>query len=145
MKQMLIVLALVFSTLAVADSKMIFETRDYYRYEAMPKFEFNESLGRAWVNVEIAENWGDDTSFYDNRVKIEGMSFNAADRTIVLERNGEEIICASLYNRRYVIDGGRSIRNSGRCTFSVKKETIEVDNGFEINRVRVLRVYMTVK
>ncbi len=145
MKQILIVLALILSSVASADSIKLFETRYDTSTDYTAEFQVNKELGRAWVNVSEAESWGDNTSYTDNRVKVEGLSYNAADKTIVLERDGQLIVCAEIYNRRFVIDVGGSIRMTKRCSFSQKKVTVQVDNGYEVYNVKMLQVFLNVE
>lgn len=145
MKKFIAILALALSTVAAADSTLIFETKNYSNLDVLPEFQINRELGRAWVNVVVSEYSGDSSNYTDNRVQIEGMSFNEADKTIVIEKNGESIVCGTLYNRRWVIDFGGSIRASKRCTFSVKKIKVTEDNGFETYKVPMIQVYLNVQ
>ncbi len=145
MKKFIALFALVLSTVAAAESTMIFEVNDDRYYDVAPEFEVNKDLGRAWVNVVLSETTGDSTFYVDNRVKIEGLSYDVASKNIILEKNGEEIVCGSMYNRRWVLDGGRSIRNSGRCKFSVKHAKKQIDNGFEVYSIRVIQVFLNVE
>ena len=145
MKQILIVLALVLSSVATADSILLLETRYDTSTDYLPEFQVNKGLGRAWVNVVEAEFNGDSSNYSDNRVKIEGMSYVAADRSIVIERNGEVIKCAELFNRRLILDGGNSIRLTKRCSFSQKKVTVAVDNGYEVRNVKMIQVFLNVE
>lgn len=145
MKQILIVLALVLSSVASAESIKLLEARYDSDTEYLPEFQVNKSLGRAWVNV-VESEWNGDSSYYtDNRVKVAGLSYDASDRTIVFEKNGERIVCAEFYNRRFVIDGGNSIRLTDRCSFSQEKVKVQVDNGFEIRTVKMVQVYLNVE
>lgn len=145
MKKLIALLALMISTVALADSAVIFETKNHSNYDVVTTFEVNKELGRAWVNVSLAEYWGDSTHYDDRRVKIEGLSYDAATKSIVLERNGEKIVCGVIYNRRWVIDIGGSIRETKRCTFTVKKFKVTEDNGFETYKVPMLQVLMNVQ
>ncbi len=145
MKKLIAILALIISTVAAAESTLIFETKNYSNYDVLPEFQINRELGRAWVNVVLSEYNGDSSYYTDNRVKIPGMSFNEADKTIVIEKNGETIVCGSLYNRRWVIDFGGSIRTTKRCTFSVKKIKVTEDNGYETYKVPMIQVYLNVQ
>jgi hypothetical protein len=145
MKQILIVLALVLSAAASADSVLLFETRYDSATDYLPEFQINKDLGRAWVNVVEAEWNGDSSNYTDNRVKVEGLSYRAEDKKIVLERDGQEIVCAEIYNRRFILDGGRSIRLTDRCSFSQKKVKVQVDNGYEIRTKTMMQVYLNVE
>jgi hypothetical protein len=145
MKQILIVFALVISSVASADTIKLFETRYDSSTEYSPEFQINKSLGRAWVNVAEAEYMGDSSYYRDNRVLVPGLSYDASERTIVFEKNGERIVCAELYNRRFVIDRGNSVRMTERCSFSQKKVTLPVDNGFEIRNVKMVQVFLNIE
>lgn len=145
MKTFIALIALVFSAVAVAESTMIYETRAMGIDELMPEYQINKELGRAWVNVVERQFWGDSSTYQDNRVKVEGLSYDNVAKQLVMEKNGERVVCANLVNRRWTIDIGGSLRNTGRCSFSVKKTTVEVDNGFEINRIKMLQVYLNVE
>lgn len=145
MKKLIAIFALVLSTVAAAESTLIFETKNYSNYDVLPEFQVNAQLGRAWVNVVLSEYNGDSSNYTDNRVKIPGMSYNETDRTIVIEKDGETIVCGSVYNRRWVIDFGGSIRTTKRCTFSVKKVNVVNDNGFETYKVPMIQVYLNVQ
>lgn len=145
MKQILIVLALVISSFASAESILLLETRYDSSTDYLPEFQVNKSLGRAWVNVVESEYRGDSSNYSDNRVLVAGMSYDATDKSIVVERNGERIVCAQLYNRRLVLDRGNSIRLTQRCSFSQKKVNVDVDNGFEIRTVKMMQVFLNVE
>lgn len=145
MKKLIAIFALVLSTLAAAESTLIFETKNYSNYDVTPTFDVNKNLGRAWVNILLAEFRGDSSTYSDELVKIEGLTYDAATKSIVLNRNGETIVCGTFYNQRWVIDFGGTIRSTKRCTFKVKKVTVETDEGFEIVRVPMIQVYLNVQ
>lgn len=145
MKSIIVLIALVLSSVAVADSTMIYETRATGIDELLPEFQINKELGRAWVNVVERQFWGDSSTYSDNRVKVEGLSYDPATKELVMDKDGERVVCANLINRRWTIDIGGSLRNTDRCSFTVKKTTVEVDNGFEISRVKMLQVYFNVQ
>lgn len=146
MKKLIAVIALVFSAVAIADSAMIYETRASGVDELLPEFEINKELGRAWVNVVERQYWGDDSTYHDNRVLVEGLSYDANEKVVIFEKaDGERVVCSKHYNRRWVIDIGGSLNDTGKCKFSVKSHIVEVDNGFEINKVKMLQVFLNVE
>lgn len=145
MKQILIVLALVLSSVASAESILLLETRYDSSTDYLPEFQVNKELGRAWVNIVASEYVGDSSYYSDNRVKVPGMSYVAADKSIVVERNGEVVKCAEIYNRRFILDGGNSIRLTKNCSFSQKKVSVQVDNGYEVRTVKMVQVYLNVQ
>jgi hypothetical protein len=113
MKNLILSLGLTFSSIAAADSVKIFEVANngVPKHDVSTSFEINEELGRAWVSVSLSESWGDDTTYNDTRVKVEGLSYDAETKSIVLNRHGETIVCGVIYNRRWVIDVGGSVRD----------------------------------
>lgn len=141
MKKFIAIIALALSTMAAAESTLIFETDNSWDYDVYPEFQINKQLGRAWVNVVLTKSWGDSTDSYDNRVKVEGLAYNAETKEIVLEKDGQQIVCGNLYNRRWVLDFGGTIRMTNRCKFTVKKFKKVIDNGFETHRVPVIHVF----
>ena len=146
MKKLIALIALMFSTVAAANSVLIFETRASGIDELLPEFEINKSLGRAWVNVVERQYWGDSSTYQDNRVLVEGLSFDMDEKVVTFEKeDGERVVCSKLYNRRWVIDIGGSLNDTGRCKFSVKNHAIEIDNGFEIRKVKMLQVFLNVE
>ncbi|MFL5784083.1 MAG: hypothetical protein ACJ76H_05695 [Bacteriovoracaceae bacterium] len=145
MKKFIALITLVLSLSAFADSILVYETRDYSPMDIEASFGVNKDLGRAWAVMTLTQGSGDSISFWDERVKVEGLSFNAETKEIVLERNGEQVVCGQMYNRRWILDGGRSIRMTPRCSFAIKKEKIEIDNGFEIKKKSITRVYLNVE
>lgn len=146
MKKLIAVLALMISSAAFAESMVIFEEEasrgeDIYRVD----FDVNKKLNRAWVNVSVAESFGDDTHYTDTRVKIKGLAYDPEQNGVVYDLNGEQVLCGTFYNARWVIDYGMSFRPTGRCTLTNKKITVEVDNGFEIYKIQKLQVIFSVK
>lgn len=147
MKKFIAVLALSFSAIAAADSVKIFETRDSMvsLSDVTNTFQVNRELGRAWVNVSIAERSGDDTWYNDTRVKVEGLAMNAEKTAIVYEANGSATECATVSPKRGLFGTNLIIRPTGACKFETKKAKIDVDNGFEIRRIPMIQVYLNVQ
>lgn len=148
MKNLILSLALTFSSVAVADSAKIFEISNYgaSKNDVSTTFQVNEELGRAWVNVSIADRRFEDISYDDHRVKVAGLSMNAEKTAVVLEQDGALVDCATVTPKRGVF-GRRNliIRPTGRCTFEAKTAVVEIDTGFEIQRQRKIQVYMNVQ
>lgn len=145
MKVFLIALALMVSALASAEPEKIFEMQntwdeEFYRLQ----FRVNKPLNRAWVEVTTAEYNGDSTDYSDYNVKVEGLAYDPEINGVVIERNGERVVCGTFYNHRWTIDFGMSFRDTGRCKFTHKATKIEVDDGFYIRKVPVLQVFLEV-
>ncbi len=146
MKKILTVLALVFSFSAAADSIKIFE-KDIDRGEDLYSIDYqvNKSLNRAWVQVTTVESFSDDSHYTDERALVPNLSYDAVVNGIVYNLNGEQVVCGTFYNRRWTIDFGMSVRETGRCKFENKIVKVQVDNGYEIYTKKVLQVFLNVQ
>ncbi len=148
MKNLLLSLALTFSSVAAADSAKIFEVRNWgaSKNDVTTTFQVNEELGRAWVNVSIADRSFEDISYDDHRVKVAGLSLNAEKTAVVLDQDGALVECATVTPKRGLF-GRRNlvIRSTGRCTFEPKVASVDYDNGFEIRQLRMIQVFMNVQ
>lgn len=107
-------------------------------------FRVNKDLNRAWVEVTLAETVGDSTFYEDHNVKVEGLAYSPELNGVVFNRNGEEIVCGTFYNRRWTIDRGMSFLPTGRCELSHKTVTKNVDDGFYVRKVKVFQVFLTI-
>jgi hypothetical protein len=147
MKNLILSLALTFSSIAAADSVKIFEIANYGvpKHDVSTSFEINEELGRAWVNVTLADQRFEDRSYDHHRVKIAGLSMNSEKTAIVLEQDGALVDCATVTPKSGVFGRKLIIRPTGRCTFETKIAQVAVDNGFEIRNVRTIQVYLKVQ
>ncbi len=147
MKNLILSLALTFSSIAAADSVKIFEVRNHGvpKHDVSTSFKVNSELGRAWVEVTLADTRFEDTSYDHHRVKVAGLSMNAENTAIVLEQDGALVDCATVTPKRGLLGRTLIIKPTGRCTFETKIAQVEVDNGFEIRKQRMIQVYMNVQ
>lgn len=99
------------------------------------EFEINPNLGRAWVNLKFDEV-GDGPIFYDQRVQVEGLSYNTTTNQILLDVDGTQIVCAKV-NKNFF---GTHIKNTGKCSFVQKNYKLKVDNGYEIETIEMLKI-----
>lgn len=98
-------------------------------------FEINKELGRAWVSLKF--NDGSEGASYDEqRVKVEGLSFNPTTSQIQLDVDGVQIICANVKINFF----GTKIRPTGKCTFKQKNYSVKVDNGYEVETIQKLKI-----
>ena len=98
-------------------------------------FEINPQLGRAWVNMKFDEV-GDGPVFYDQRVQVAGLSYNATSNEILLDVEGTQIVCATVKINFF----GVHIKNTGKCTFAQKLYNVKVDNGYEVETIQKLKI-----
>lgn len=105
-------------------------------YSYSPSLEINKDLGRAWVNISFV-TLGDGPLYSDKRVQIEGLSYNSTTNQVLLDVEGTQIVCANVKTSRVF---GTNIKPTGNCTFKQKNYTVEVDNGFEIEKVQKIKI-----
>ena len=100
-----------------------------------PEFAINADLGRAWVNLRFDEV-GDGPAYYDERVQVEGLSYNSTTNQIILDAEGTQTVCANVKINFF----GTHIKNTGKCTFAKKHYNVKVDNGYEVETVQKLKI-----
>ncbi len=116
-------------------NKPVHETRDF-SFNGL-EFAINKDLGRAWVVIKLVE-LGDGPVAYDERVKVEGLSYNGTTQEVILDVEGTQIVCAKVKFNFF----GTHIKNTGRCTFQTKYYSKEVDNGYEIEKVDMVKLLL---
>ena len=116
-------------------NKPVYETRDF-SFNGL-EFAINKDLGRAWVVIKLVE-LGDGPVAYDERVKVEGLSYNGTTQEVILDVEGTQIVCAKVKFNFF----GTHIKNTGRCTFQTKYYSKEVDNGYEIEKVDMVKLLL---
>lgn len=116
-------------------NKPVNETRDF-SFNGL-EFAINKDLGRAWVVIKLAE-LGDGPVAYDERVKVQGLSYNTTSQEVLLDVEGTQIVCAKVKFNFF----GTHIKNTGRCTFQTKYYSKEVDNGYEIEKVDMVKLLL---
>lgn len=146
MKTLVALTALLMSLAASAETIKLME----YKYERdvelyRTTFRVNKSLNRAWVEVTLAESHFDDLHYTDQRVKVPGLSYSPEINGVVYNNSGEEIVCGTFYNARWVIDRGMSFKDTGRCLFETNRFTKKVDDGFYIRNVEMVEVLLTIQ
>jgi hypothetical protein len=99
-------------------------------------FEINTELGRAWLNLKFSDGNSDGPGYDEERIKIEGLSFNPTTSQIQLDVDGVQVICANVKIGRL----STRIRPTGKCAFKQKNYTVKVDDGFEVYEVEKLKI-----
>ncbi len=144
MKLIALLFALTLTTAAQAESFDIFEAQ--YTGGSTPtvtvEYAANKQLGRAWVEI-VVDNAAPDSSLgYDEyRTKVEGLRFDAATNSIVLERDGQLIECAKW--KRGGFFGISGFKPTG-CKFSHRLIKKTVDDGFNTYKIKAAVVTLTI-
>lgn len=141
MKSFFIALSLIIATAATASEIKLYEVRkDGDVVKA--KFAINKELGRAWLEVS-QDDYSSEGTPSAHKVKVPGLSFDAATSTILLNLDGQLVECANL------VTSGRSIFRitriiNNRCSLSHKYVVVTVDDGFNTRRETRLQVFLSV-
>lgn len=142
MKILIITLFTLFSLQSFAKEVTIVNDSLYKIWPATTmfgSFNYNKSLGRAWVEVEFtnynSEDWGGDEI---QRVHVEGMSYDSVTNEVIIEDEGERIVCA----KRKKSMMGYYLKETKACTFKTINYNKMVDDGFEIKKVPYLKLVL---
>ena len=102
------------------------------------EFALNAKLGRAWVNFVYSSSV-DGPVFNDERVQVEGLSYNSETNQIMLFADGSLIVCANVKINMF----GAHVKNTGNCSFKKTYYKVDVDNGYEVETVEKLKITLT--
>lgn len=145
MKKLFVIFCLMISTLASAESILVYEGEGARAFDYSAEFSINKKLGRAWITVTETRPGIDGSDYIDTRVLVPGLSYDVEAKQVIFTKGNEKIVCGELYNKPWVIDVGGSIRTTERCLIGVKNSKIQVDDGFEIKTRRVVQVTLTIE
>lgn len=109
------------------------------------EFAVNKEMGRAWVTISTSTNMPDSDlgSFY--RVKVEGLSYDATTKTVVLETEGQLVECGKVVRAGLAIFKNTRVKPTGNCKFKVRNGYVTVDDGFETRRVFSRELFIITK
>ena len=139
MKKIIIIATLLLAVTVNAKSVKLYQTLSSWG-EIHATYAINSELGRAWVNLVIDVNPSDpdvnpsdpDGDVYDKRVKVEGLSYDAVNKSILFVDGLDIIVCANYVINGWGIFKSEKLIQTGNCEFVETQETRYVDNGFEI-------------
>jgi hypothetical protein len=146
MKTLFLALSLMTASFAQADSIKIYEGKT--ARNVITKFKVNPELGRAWVELYTNNNVKGMSVGTKKaptlKIKVPGLSYDAATSTIVLAADGQMINCANVKISGSGIFTKTKITND-RCSLTSKKTKISIDDGFEVRKVSRLQVFLNVE
>jgi hypothetical protein len=109
------------------------------------EYRVNPAMGRAWALVETYDSsiaGGDDGDpAGESRVKVPGLSFDAAASQIVYAAEGGQVVCANVVSQPRKL----LINPTGACGFHTARGSHVVDDGFTAHVEHTLDVYFDVK
>ena len=147
MKMILVAITTFMLGTAFAGEVKIFDKSIYeigYSLSINPSFVINEELGRAWVEVDVADQ--DPESLGSTyRVKIEGLSYDKATSSVLVEHEGEVVTCAVKRTYGRSVFKTERINMTNRCSFQGAWRKITYDDGFEIKQTEKYKIVLVIK
>lgn len=149
MKTLLSAVLIAFALNTQALTLQIF-SMDYDRDHSFDEanYKVNPSMGRAWVEISIADDsdW-EDTYYEEYRVKVPGMRFDPASGNIVVKVGSQDVVCATseVRNRRVLRGTVRYIYPQSVCYFTTDVQRELVDDGYETSYQKRLNVYLNIQ
>lgn len=109
------------------------------------KFEFNPELGRAWVLVSISSSDSEGGASGYERIKISGLTFDAATNSVMLDFEGKLTKCAEYKTVGRSIFRRKELVMTSECKFEDRWRDVVYDDGFEIKKTKVYDVVLVVE
>ena len=148
MKHLLLVLALLTLSVAQASEIKVLSISEHQmagtNYSTQT-FEFNESLGRAWVRFIASSYEGDSAFGVDKKILIPGLSFDSASQTVVLEHEGKLTTCAEYKTIGRSVFKRKSMEMAPQCKFEARWRDVTYDDGFEMKKFRKYEIFLIVE
>jgi hypothetical protein len=141
MKFMMLMLTMLsFSAIAKGEKIEIYRWEDSLSLSG--KFEINQDLGRAWVNVTESTSFGEEGYSNSFRMKVSGLRYDKELMSIIFERDGRIVECAKVRIGR--VFKNEFIKESD-CTFEATTKKVKRDDGFEVKTYDVSTLYLVIK
>lgn len=132
---------------AAESTKLLSEIRHGFYNDYSMSYDTNTDLGRAWIVVHYEDFSADpDMDMSESkRFKIEGMKLSEDQEQIIIDHNGEVIVCAEYETRRVLFINTRRLVETGRCFLHFKTITKTFDDGFHVKKRKYDQVFFSVK
>lgn len=143
MKFLAALMVLITTSVFAVEIKVAETPVDFFRPEARAAFAVNQSMGRAWIELEMYDSRGNGevgNGSVVSRHKVEGLVFNAATSTIALTHEGQLFECATVSRRWY----GTRINPTG-CELKIRKVKLTVDDGYNSYKRDFFQVHLKTK
>jgi hypothetical protein len=149
MKKLMLAVLCLFSLSAFADQIEIFKDSSFrarrYNFSYKTVYRVNAELGRAYAQVRVRElncGGGQDRICwsYQKDALVPGLSFDKNTEDIVFDNGSSITVCANTYIGGRIFKK-RIIKPTGNCKFTTKRDIEVVDDGMNVRRYRVVKVY----
>jgi hypothetical protein len=151
LKNLSICLAMVLSLTSVASEVTVLELAKQVRANdhdmVKTKFNVNEKLGRAWVEVSLIEISDEEYDLADQlRLKVNGLTYDMNTQEIVYNNNGKNVVCAQMQTSRSWLGIKTSkLVNTGSCVIGYKNSEESYDDGFYITQRKIMTITLEIK
>ena len=148
MRTFLIAICLLMSALVQAGEIRVASISQYRLWgsaSVSQKFEFNPEMARAWVLVSISSSDPEGGASDDERIKISGLTFDAATNSVMLDFEGKLTKCAEFKTVGRSIFRRKELVMSSECKFEGRWRDVDYDDGFEMKKTKVYDVVLVVE
>lgn len=104
-------------------------------------FVINESLGRAWVEVDLYHALSESSDHY--RAIVPGLRYDNLSKSVVFENDGKRVVCATVNEIGWWLFKQNQVTSTGQCELSHRYIKSPVDNGFTIDHIEHFEVHFT--
>jgi len=108
------------------------------------EFVVNEEMGRAWIEFSVSNRDPDSTS-QEFRTRLDGLSFDAASSSVVIDHEGQIVTCANVVTKGRSVFSTRVVKPTGNCKIEGKWREIIYDDGYEMKKTYKYTIKMIMK
>lgn len=150
MKMFALALSLLFFSAAHAREILVFDLAPStfegpvsYSHGVYPHFNVNQEMERAWVEAVVVDKPSYSQSPRNHyRAKIEGLSYDANTKKVILHSEGQMVECATVRTTRVFHE--TRVTPTGKCWFSHRYIKVPYDDGYNTGHNLRLQIFLTV-
>jgi hypothetical protein len=116
-------------------SKTVFE-RPLDSEDLAAHFDVNRTLGRAWIDVVITDDYSEIGEPEVVREALDGLYYDPARKQVIYRNGAKGIICAEDFS----FLGATSLKDTGQCKLRLSIGPRKVDDGFKVEEKTVGKV-----
>jgi hypothetical protein len=148
MKKYLLICSLLMNCLAHSTEIKFAEFKADEVYDHSSTFNFNSELGRAWVETNIQDHYNDpEASHFGTtyRFIVKGLSYDNTKKEVIYT-NAKNVVsvCVAPVSKKYN-PKKFVMKETKNCTFVTKKIKRQVDDGYYVQEVEYLELYLQIK
>lgn len=128
MKSLLMGFGLALSLNAMASTVTVLDMPQGRERFHSANFVVNTETENVWVRVKTKFRRMGELDYRTRDVSLEGVSYDAATKSVLLVNDGQLVDCGTVVNRRIIIRFNE-VQLNGNCTFEFKYVKVNLDNG----------------